>query len=70
MTNFLFHKNNKKIKENNSKVLLIPIHHLLIEEQKIKEREDIEDDECKMIPQDSKLQPSYTFKEIVIGDSG
>ena len=32
--------------------------------------EDIQDDECKIIPQDSKYQPSYTFKLIVIGDSG
>ena len=39
-------------------------------EQKIIEKEEIEDDECKIIPQDPKLQPSYTFKVIVIGDSG
>ena len=32
--------------------------------------EDIQDDECKIIPQDPKYQPSYTFKLIVIGDSG
>ena len=43
---------------------------MLIVEQKVKEREDIENNECKIIPQDPKLQPSYTFKEIVIGDSG
>ena len=37
---------------------------------KINDSEDIQEDECKIIPQDSKTQPSYTFKLIVIGDSG
>ena len=37
---------------------------------KINDSEDIQEDECKIIPQDPKNQPSYTFKLIVIGDSG